>query len=346
MLLSIMFFSSSTQNYEKEYSFVFDIARLADQLNFEAIWTPERHFHKFGGIFPNAALTSMGIACCTKNIKIRAGSLISPLHNTIRIAEDWSVIDNVSQGRAGIAFGSGWNANDFILFPERYFKRHEIMYRQIEEIKQLWAGNQIIKDNPYNKQIPIKILPTPLQKEFPIWITSSGNTETFKSAGSIGANVLTHMIGQNLEAVANNINEYRKSRNNYHYKTQGIVSMMLHTYIGDTEEKALLVAKQPFKNYLKSSINLIQIEGESAYSTNSNSGVNNETITDDLMSELLEISFDKHYFNSSLIGDYNKCKKTIKNFQDIGVDEICCLIDFGVDNNLVKENLYKISELK
>ena len=346
MLLSVMFFSSTVQNYEKEYDFVFDIARLADDLNFEAIWTPERHFHEFGGIFPNPALTSMGLAFCTKNIKIRAGSLISPLHNAIRIAEDWSVIDNVSQGRVGISFGSGWNVNDFVFFPERYSKRHEVMYEQIEEVRQLWSGKQIMKNNAFNQQISIKIFPTPLQKKLPIWITSSGNTETFKSAGSIGANVLTHMIGQNLEALANNINEYRESRNNHNYEGKGIVSLMLHTYVSDSEETALLVAKEPFKNYLKSSINLVQLEAEGVCSISGGLKMPNEKIDDDLIAELLEITFDKYYLNASLIGDYNKCSKTIKKFYDIGVDEICCLIDFGVDNSLVKENLYKIIELK
>ena len=67
---------------------------------------------------------------------------------------------------------------------------------------------------------------------------------------------------------------------------------------------------------------------------------------DDLIAELLEMTFDRYYLNASLIGDYNKCNKTIKKFYDIGVDEICCLIDFGVDTSLVKENLYKIAKLE
>ena len=124
MDFGIMFFSSSSQaNDKRKYGLLIDAARYADEQGFTAIWTPERHFHEFGGLFPNPSLTSAALAMVTNNLQIRAGSLISPLHHPVRIAEDWSVIDNLSGGRVAISFGSGWNINDFIFFPERYATR-------------------------------------------------------------------------------------------------------------------------------------------------------------------------------------------------------------------------------
>ncbi|MEM8605147.1 MAG: Uma2 family endonuclease, partial [Cyanobacteria bacterium P01_H01_bin.121] len=41
-----------------------------------------------------------------------------------RVAEDWSVVDNLSQGRVDLAFAMGWNANDFAIAPQNYRDRH------------------------------------------------------------------------------------------------------------------------------------------------------------------------------------------------------------------------------
>ncbi|WP_410968837.1 LLM class flavin-dependent oxidoreductase, partial [Salmonella sp. SAL4444] len=78
---------------------------------------------------------------------MRSGSLVSPLHHSVRIAEDWALIDNLSNGRAAISFASGWQCDDFIFFPENYANRHQCMMDQIEIVKQLWQGEKILYKN-------------------------------------------------------------------------------------------------------------------------------------------------------------------------------------------------------
>ena len=107
------------------------------------MWTPERHFHEFGGLYPNPALTSAAVAVVTERIEIRAGSVVLPLHNPIRVAEDWSVVDNLSNGRVGLSFASGWHANDFALAPENFERRRELMAEGIETVRALWRGESV-----------------------------------------------------------------------------------------------------------------------------------------------------------------------------------------------------------
>src|SRR5262245_7215597 len=129
MDFGIMFFSSADQkDNDNKYKLLIDATKYADQHGFCSVWTPERHFHEFGGLFPNPTVTSAALAVITKQIHIRAGSLISPIHDPVRIAEEWSVVDNLSNGRIAISFGSGWNVNDFVFFPQRYEQRQLIMY--------------------------------------------------------------------------------------------------------------------------------------------------------------------------------------------------------------------------
>lgn len=50
---------------------------------------------------------SAGLATATKFVRLQAGSVVTPLHNPIRMAEEWSVVDNLSLGRVGVAFATG-----------------------------------------------------------------------------------------------------------------------------------------------------------------------------------------------------------------------------------------------
>ena len=108
MDFGIMFFSSGDRPAgQQPYRLLTEVARRADAAGFTSLWTPERHFGEFGGLFPNPAVTSAALATITEHIQLRAGSLISPLHHVVRIAEEWSVVDNLSGGRAAISFGAG-----------------------------------------------------------------------------------------------------------------------------------------------------------------------------------------------------------------------------------------------
>lgn len=124
---SLFYFASDAAEMTVDsYKLLIEGAKFADQHGFAALWTPERHFHEFGGLYPNPSVTSAAVAAVTQRIHIRAGSVVLPLHNPIRVAEEWAVVDNLSQGRVGIAFASGWHANDFVFAPDKYAQRKRL----------------------------------------------------------------------------------------------------------------------------------------------------------------------------------------------------------------------------
>lgn len=348
MNFGIMFFSSYGGDFaHNKYELLIEAAKFCDEHNFECVWTPERHFHEFGGLFPNPAVTSAALATITKRIQIRAGSLISPLHHTLRIAEEWSAIDNLSNGRVGISFGSGWNANDFVFFPERYANRHAMMYEQIKTINHLWQGGHITQTNSFGKEIEVSIYPRPVQDQLPIWITSSGNVDTYISAGAIGANVLTHLIGQDLESLAEKIRCYRESRERNNFDPdQGIVSLMLHTFVGPHLETVRSIVREPFREYLRSAISLEEKAAHGGGLISGGHQIDPHDIPAEMMEDLLDITFERYFQTAALMGTPATCREFLWKIEDIGVDEIACLIDFHDDREAILSSLRYLYELK
>jgi methionyl-tRNA formyltransferase len=138
---SLFYFpSADSGSAADQYRLLIEGAKFADTHDFSAVWTPERHFHAFGGLYPNPSVASAAIATITNRVHIRGGSVVLPLHHPIRVAEEWSLVDNLSHGRVGISFASGWQPNDFVLRPEAFADRNAAMLDGIETVRALWRG--------------------------------------------------------------------------------------------------------------------------------------------------------------------------------------------------------------
>lgn len=333
---SLFYFAADEQKNTDKYKLLVEGAKFADQNGFESVWVPERHFHTFGGQFPNPSVAASAISTITRNVGIRAGSIVAPLHNPIRIAEEWSMIDNLSKGRVGVAFASGWHFNDFVFAPENFKKRHEVLRKHVQQVQDLWKGESIKCTAGNGEEIDITVRPRAVQPELPTWITTAGNPETYQYAGSIGANILTHLLGQNLNDLRNNINIYRSSlMENGFDAGKGMVTLMVHTYIGDNVDDVKSLVKSPFKTYLKNSIGLLKAVAESE---DLNTNVDEDAI--------VEAGFHRYFESSALFGTKESCLQMVQKIHQCGVDEIACLIDFGVDDEHTITGFRNINQLR
>ena len=348
MRFGIMFFSSLPSGEHGDgYRLMTEAARYADRHGFSSVWTPERHFHPFGGLFANPSLTNAALAMVTERIGLRAGSLVSPLHDSVRIAEEWAMVDNLSRGRVGISFGSGWNIDDFVFFPDRYRERQEAMYRQIEEVRSLWRGEGLRRANGGGDEIDVRIFPRPVQAELPVIVTSSGNVETFRSAGRIGAGVLTHLIGQDPEQLGTKIGAYREARREAGLDpADGSVTLMLHTFLGEDREAVRQRVRQPFREYLRSAVSLEKMAAEAGGAISGGHRIAAEEISPEHLETLLDLTFERYFDRGSLMGRPGDCRDLVWRLEELGVDEIACLVDFLDDTDAVLGGLPYLDTLR
>ena len=350
---SLFYFASDEGEHAADkYRLLLDGARFADSHGFAAIWTPERHFHAFGGLYPNPSVASAAVASITQRIGIRAGSVVSPLHHPIRIAEEWALVDNLSRGRVGISFASGWQPNDFVLRPENHAQAKQIMLENIESVRRLWRGEKLSFPGPRG-DVEVRTLPRPVQPELPVWLTTAGNPETFRLAGEIGANVLTHLLGQSVEEVGEKLQVYRKAWKDAGHAGVGFVTLMLHTFVAADEKLVRETVREPLKDYLRSSASLIKQYASTfpafkGITSGSAADVDRafQSLSEEDMDSLLEHSFGRYYETSGLFGTPADCVAFVDRLKQLGVDEVACLIDFGIDSQTVFANLTHLDELR
>ncbi len=340
----LIFFSSSETPFSGDkYRLVIESSKFADRHGFSSVWIPERHFTKDGWLYPNPAVLHAALARETSQIRLRAGSVVMPLHDPIRVAEEWAMVDNLSGGRVEISFASGWHPNDFVFFPEHYTNRNEVMYRGIETVKKLWRGEAIQVKGGDGNMVEIRTYPTPIQQELPIWVTAAGNPKTFAGAGEQGAHLLTHLYNQTIEELAEKIRIYREARANHGYDPQtGKVSVMLHTYVGKDDADVQEHAQGPFCEYLKSASYLLNAV---AYSRGQK--IDLSTLSEQDYNDYLQFVYNRLVsMQRVLFGTPESCFELTKLLKAAGVNEIACQLDFGLDVDAALNSMPYLNQLK
>ncbi|WP_250635858.1 type I polyketide synthase [Myxococcus hansupus] len=339
---SLSFFANDEDSLGgRKYRLLLEAAKFADAHGFSAVWTPERHFHSFGGLYPRPAVVGAGVATVTERLGIRAGSVVLPLHDPILVAEEWAVLDNLSDGRVGVSFASGWHANDFVFAPDRYAKRKEVLHRGIEEVRTLWRGGTVSRRNGTGEEVAISLRPRPVQKVLPIWLTAAGSPETFRLAGEMGAYVLTNLMGQHLEDLASKVALYRDAWRQHGHAGRGHVSLMMHAYLGEDPVEVQKKARPPLLDYFRGSVDI-----STGFLASLGLNVDPRSLSSADMDALLAHGVERYVENGGLIGTPESCGPMVERVQRLDVDEIACLVDFGVEVEATLEGLRHLDALR
>ncbi len=345
MRFSISFFASRPARRELGlYNGMLECSRFADANGFDAVWLPERHFSAHGSMFPNPAVLAAAVATTTERIRIRAGSVVLPLHDPIRVAEEWSVVDNLSGGRVDLAFAAGWARTDFVLAPDAYATRRDDIVPAVREVVSLWRGATVARRLP-DGETAVSILPRPVQDDINVWLSSGGGgeqTTTPRIAGELGFNLLTHTVSQTLANLRNRVDTYRQSRAEAGLPSDiGVVTVLQHTYVSPPGRDDRNAVEAALREYIDDSLSLQAASEAAGHRPQRKSG-----LSDRQRNLMLTRAVRRLSETDSLIGSFDHCAKRVEALAAAGVDEIACLVDFGLPIDEVLPSLGRVAELR
>ncbi|WP_239481437.1 MupA/Atu3671 family FMN-dependent luciferase-like monooxygenase [Streptomyces sp. CS014] len=324
------------------YDALFETVRFADEHGFSSVWLPERHFDSFGGLFPNPSVLASVVARETGRIRINAGSVVLPLHDPVRVAEEWSVVDNLSGGRVGIGCATGWHARDFALHPDRFADRRRIAFDHLDEVRRLWRGEAVRRRTGEGAEAEIRIRPRPVQEEPPFFLATSGQPASYEEAARRGLGVVTNLMSQTVEELAANIALYRRTRAACGLDPDaGRVTVLVHTYLGDDHATARADALEPMVRYLRSSL-LMRSAATAAGQRREDVAAASEEDLD----YLFRRAYDRYCDRRALIGTPDSVAPFVAALHGAGVDEIAALVDFGMDRERLRSGLEHLDVLR
>ena len=169
--------------FATEYSHnVVDVARDAEQRGFESLWLPEHTHIPVSRKTPYAGgaelpkeyahtldpfLALAAVATATKHIRLATGISLLIERDTITMAKTLATLDLLSNGRAILGVGGGWNREEAEHHGVEWSQRFQKLEEQITAIKLIWANEEASFHGEHVRFDPIWSWPKPIQRPHP-----------------------------------------------------------------------------------------------------------------------------------------------------------------------------------
>jgi alkanesulfonate monooxygenase SsuD/methylene tetrahydromethanopterin reductase-like flavin-dependent oxidoreductase (luciferase family) len=174
------YFTLSDNNYKGNTrtanQFVQDLtseALYADQLGMHSAWIGEHHFNSLG-VNSSPEMVLAFIAARTRHIRLAPAVTVLPLHNPIRVAEQWATLDLLSGGRVDFAAGRGYDRREYQPFGISFDDNQAIFDEGVEILRKLWSsgGKRIDHKGKHYQFEDVAITPQPIQNPMPLYVAS------------------------------------------------------------------------------------------------------------------------------------------------------------------------------
>ncbi len=121
---------------------VMDQCIHAETVGLNSVWVPEHHFGLFG-VLPSAPVFLASVAARTKRVKLGPATVLLPVQHPIRVAEEFALLDLLSNGRAMLSAGRGYDAREYAAFGVDFAQSQEIFFESLEVIRKAWSNETV-----------------------------------------------------------------------------------------------------------------------------------------------------------------------------------------------------------
>jgi len=165
-------------------------AAYAEELGFDAVWLAEHHFSEYG-ICPSMAVLAGAIAQKTRRLAIGTAVCIIPFNHPLRIAEEWAMVDVLSEGRLDFGVGRGYQPAEYAGFGIPMNESRERFDEALEIIKQAWTLERVTFEGKHYQVRDVAVLPKPVQKPHPKIRIACVSPDTFERVARQGERFLS-----------------------------------------------------------------------------------------------------------------------------------------------------------
>src|ERR1700689_3141756 len=184
------------------------LAEMAEPLGFDSIWSVEHHFDDYT-MCPDVLQFLTYFAGRTKTIQLGSMVVVMPWHDPMRVAEQVSVVDHMSNGRMILGLGRGLARIEFEGFRVPLGESRERFIESAEMLLEGLEKGYCEYDGKYIKQPRRDIRPKPFKSFKGRTYAAAVSPESSRIMAKLGIGIL--IIPQKpWEAVAQELAEYRQ----------------------------------------------------------------------------------------------------------------------------------------
>jgi probable LLM family oxidoreductase len=211
---------------------------LADQVGLDVFGLGEHHRPDYAASVPAMALAAAAVK--TKNIRLTSAVTVLSSDDPVRVYQQFSTLDLLSNGRAEIMAGRGSFIESFPLFGYNLEDYDQLFEEKLDLLLAIRDGETVNWEGQLRTPIHGRgVYPRSLQQPLPVWIAVGGTPQSVARAGALGLPVALAIIGGEPRRFAPLFDLYREAANRAGQDPAKLkTSINVHGFIADTTEAA------------------------------------------------------------------------------------------------------------
>jgi alkanesulfonate monooxygenase SsuD/methylene tetrahydromethanopterin reductase-like flavin-dependent oxidoreductase (luciferase family) len=242
-------------------------AQLLEQLGYDTLWTAEHHFQREGyECIPNVLMLSLWLAQHTQRLKFGCAFNIAPMWHPLRLAEDFAMVDILTNGRVSFGVGRGYHTREVETFGAPMLNadaNRELFEEQVEIIRKAFNEESfshqgkhytIPADVPYRgyQLKELTLVPRPIHRPVDMWqpiVSGSPRGLDFMAKHGIKGMIL----GTAMPYVDQWIHQYQAANARYgrHLQLGEGLALGFWLYLDKDRERAERSARPYFEEHVK-----------------------------------------------------------------------------------------------
>lgn len=226
------------------------IAAKAEEVGLDVFATGEHHNPPF---VPSSPTTMLGyIAARTERLRLSTATTLITTNDPVKIAEDYAMLQHLSDGRVDLMLGRGNTAPVYPWFGKDIRQGIPMAIENYHLLRRLWREKQVDWQGRYRTPLQgFTATPAPLDDTPPfVWHGSIRSPEIAEQAAFYGDGFFHNNIFWNKEHTEQMVGLYRQRFEHYGHGAadQAIVGLGGQVFMADTEAEAKRFFRPYFDN--------------------------------------------------------------------------------------------------
>lgn len=211
---------------------------LADEVGLDVYGVGEHHRRDYAASSPAVVLAAA--ASQTKRIRLTSAVTVLSSDDPVRVFEQFSTLDAISNGRAEIMAGRGSFIESFPLFGYDLDDYNELFDEKLDLLLKIQKSEKVTWNGKHRPAIQnLGIYPMPVQNPLPVWIASGGTPQSVVRAGILGLPLVLAIIGGSPRQFAGLVQLYKRAAKEAgHDVTKLPIASHSHGFIAESTELA------------------------------------------------------------------------------------------------------------
>ncbi|SDI68669.1 LLM class flavin-dependent oxidoreductase [Paenibacillus naphthalenovorans] len=292
----------------------------AEELGFDSVWVPEHHFSVLG-VLPSPSLFLANIAARTKKITLAPATVLLPASHPIRMAEEYALLDLLSNGRAIFSAGRGYDKREYDVFGADFNQSREIFFEGLDIIKKAWTEKAFSYQGKFYSFPEVELTPRPVQDPHPPIYVAAFSRPSLEKAAEMGENVIfapfaANMVFGSLEGA---VSSFKELSEKHGFKGKGA---RCSYFINVTETKE--ETEKTKQRMLKYFTGLVP-----AFPSDPTTAPPHIRYFVDIVEKLKKMKTDDLSDRSIIVGDPEYVTECLKKCEAAGLEEVILYFDFG-----------------